>query len=211
MGAWCGALALVGAGLFLWDPPAEVVSEISWHRTFSVGCLAFGTMMVFALALRGGAGYRARSLLLALLALAVGGALTWWIQSRALEVWTLKSEGEVQRVSVIGSSVRHDPRSRATTRLTRVEVAGEVVSVALGRLPRRGELVDVLVAPSRPSATVRASVPREWTALVQEKIGWWIALLLVPLTLFCWLSVPVNLWRVFAGAPSGVDPDDGRP
>ncbi|MCB1282313.1 MAG: hypothetical protein KDB18_12405, partial [Salinibacterium sp.] len=157
---WCAVLALIGGAIFLWNPPAEVASEISWHRELAIGCGAFGGLMMLALVLRGQAGYRLRALLLAGLAALVGIGLFWWLGETAQDVRALKERGEIRRVQVTGSTMRHNPKTKTTRTLTRVSIDGQSVSGALGRLPRRGEWVEILVAADRPQAAVAASVKR---------------------------------------------------
>ncbi len=208
---WCATLALIGGAVFLWDPPAEVVDEIAWHRELALGCGVFGGLMFLALVFRGQAGYRLRALLLVCLAAVVAAGLLWWCQGVAQDVWALKQRGEIRRVQVVGSSMKHNPKTKKTTQLARVSIDGAIVSVEFGRLPRRGEWVEVLTAPDRPDAAVPAAVKKDWLALLDAKMGIWIGLLVVFALLFCVVSLPINLWHVLAGAPRGTDPDAHRP
>ena len=210
VGAWCAALAMVAGAIFMWNPPAEVTKEISYHRELAMGMGAFGGLLVLVLTLKGGAGYRARALLLLCLAVLVGGGLTWWLQDAGRDIYALKQHGQVRDVEVVGSSMKHNPKTNKTTHLTKVLVDGETRSVELGRVPRRGEWVSVLVAPDRPGAIVNSSVKREWISLIDAKIGTWLAVLLFFVLLFCALSIPVKLWHFLAGPPEGVDPDADR-
>ncbi|MFT7620661.1 MAG: hypothetical protein ACI97A_004319 [Planctomycetota bacterium] len=211
VGAWCGALGLIGAAFFLYDGPQEIRDEIVYYREIAIGCGIFGGLMILALVLRGNAGYRVRSLLLAVLSSLVGGFLIWWISTAALDIWALKATGEIRRVEVIGTTMKQNPKTHTVTKMTQVSIDGQRISAKIRGNHRRGQTITILVAPKRPTAIVSASVEKEWLTLIDELIGRWIALLLVSLTLFCVFALPINLWHFLTGPPQGVDPEEGRP
>ncbi len=199
MGAWFAALTAIAGGILLLAGPAEIAEEIKYPHEIGIVCLGLGVLIILSLSLRGSAGYRARSLLFCLIATLVGGGLGWWSEGTIRDIWALHERGEVRRVQVVGSTMRQNPKTRNVTRLTQVMVAGERVSPALDGNPRRGEIVEVLVAADRPTAVVPGEVSRDWLALVDARVGRWFALLIVAVLLVCVVAIPVSLWNALTG------------
>ncbi|MDA1265407.1 MAG: hypothetical protein O2816_10055 [Planctomycetota bacterium] len=208
IGAWFGALGAIGGGVLIYIGPGTMAEEIPIHRELGLGFGAFGFVFLLALIFKGQAGYRARSLLMAMLAAVIGTGLGWVSYSVGLDVYDLYHEGEYRDVSVTGTRRIYDSYNKTSSFKTEVNVDGERVTVDLTRLPKRGEVVHVLVVPRRPAAIVPGHVEQNWMPLVDEVIGRWIAMGILIGLLFCGLAVPFKLWDTVFGAAKGVDPDE---
>ena len=202
VGAWFGALTVIVGGAFLLWGPSDIVEEVPYAETIGGVSLAFGFLVVLAVTLRGSAGYRARSLLICCTAVLVAGGLGWWSWDAAQDVWALHERGEVRSVPVVGTTTRQNPKTRKIIRLTQVAIDGRRVSLDLGHLPRRGTVVEVLVAEDRPKAAVSSATPREWLPLIDAVVGRWIALLILGLLLACIVAAPFSLWNAIIGPRS---------
>ncbi len=201
VGAWCGALAMLVVAVVLWIAPGEMAGEFEYHKEAAIAAGSFGISVLLALVLKGRAGYRAKALVMGFLSLAVGTFSLWWVQDAAQDVWALHETGEVRTVEVVGTTSQYNPKSRKTTRKTRVIVDGKRVTVKLSHLPRRGATVQVLVAPDRPQAIVPGSTVKEWLPLLDVVCGQWAFLLFTLASVFCIFALPINLWHVVFGPP----------
>lgn len=211
IGAWCAALAAIGGGALLWIGPEEIAEEIPRHREFGAALGALGVVTVFALLLRGSAGYRARSLLLAMVAAAAGAGVGYVLYDAGTKVYRLHEQGEYEQAQVVGQSMSVNPKTGATTTKTKVYVHGKTVSVKLEGRPRRGESAEVLVVPGRPDAIVGGHVEQDWLPLVDALVGKWIALVFALVLASCAFAAPIKLWDALVGPPKGVDPDADAP
>ncbi len=199
VGAWCGALAMLVVAVVLWIAPGEMAGEFEYHKEAAIAAGSFGIAVLLALVLKGRAGYRAKALVMGFLSLAVGAFSLWLVQDAAQDVWALHETGEIRTVEVVGTTSQYNPKSRKTTRKTRVIVDGKGVTVKLPHLPRRGATVQVFVAPERPKAIVPGGTEKEWLPLLDAVCGKWTFLLFTLISVFCIVALPINLWHVVFG------------
>ncbi len=211
IGVACACLAALVGGVVLWIGPEELRREIPRHREIGAGFVVFGVVATFAFLLRGTAGYRARSLLLAMIAAVVGGFVGWSLVGKARDVLDLHRTGEIRPAKVVGPDLRFDPRTRKVRFRTEVSIDGRRAKVELDFRARRGEVVEVLVVPDRPTVVVGGGLGRDLLSLVDAVIGRWIGLIFALLTLFCLVALPIKLRDALLGPPAGVDPDADRP
>lgn len=210
IGGWFAAFGAMGAGVLFWIGPSGIAEEIPAHKTLGAITGAFGFVFLLALALRGQAGYRARSLMMVMLAAVVGGFLVWILEAGTRNVIALKQNGIYATVPVNQQRVTTNAYDKSRNTLAEVVIDGEYLTVDLDRHVKRGEMVEVLYAPDRPNAIVPGWVEKEWLALIDAVIGRWFAIGGALVALFCLLAIPVKLWDTLFGAPRGVDPDEDR-
>lgn len=211
IGAWCASLGAIGVGALLWVGPEEIAEEIPVHREVGAGFVAFGVVFVLALSLRGNAGYRARSLMFAMIAALGAVGLGYLLYHVGRDVVDLHERGEYRTVEVVGQSLRFDQRTGKASQKTKVRVEGKTVSVELDGRYRRGDTAEVLVVPDRPDVVVSGAVEQDWVQLVDAKFGKWGLLLLALVFVICVLAAPIKLWDALVGPPAGVDPDADAP